>query len=85
MSFKKDVEKELVELRAWAEEVNLQAHLAKSEIKAEVRTAWMEAEQHAAKLEAKLDGLGDTVDRAVSDVLAQLKESYQKVKSALDE
>ena len=85
MSFRKDVEKELGEFRAWAERVNMQAHLAKSEIQAEVRTAWMEAEQSAARLEARLEGLGDTVDGAVTDVLEQLKRSYQKVKSALDE
>lgn len=84
MSFKKDVEKELADFRAWADEVNMQAHLAKSEIQAEVRSAWREAEQNAARLEAKLEGLGDTVDSATSDVLEQLKRSYQKVKSALD-
>lgn len=83
MSFKQDIKKELLEFRTWTERVNMQAHLAKSELKAEARTAFREAEQSAAKLEARVEGLGESVDQALSEVLEQLRTSYKKVREAL--
>jgi hypothetical protein len=83
MSFKDDVQKELTEFKAWAANMNRQARLAKSSLLAAARTAWMEAEQSVAKLEAKLDQLGDTMDHNVQGTVDQLKASYKKLRSSI--
>jgi len=83
MSFKDDVQKELSEFKAWAKDMNMQARLAKSSLQAEARTAWMEAEQNIAKLEAKLDQLGESVDHNVQGSIDQLKASYKKLRSSI--
>ncbi len=83
MSFKEKVQKELDDFRAWTSQVNMQAHLAKSELQAEARTAFMAAEQNAAKLEAKLGDLGESVDFNVQLIVEQLKENYEKVKGSI--
>jgi len=83
MSFRKDVEKELEQFKVWAQDVNMQAHLAKSGLQAEVRTAWMEAQQSVAKLEAKVEELGEAADQGLESALEQLKANYQKLKSSL--
>jgi hypothetical protein len=83
MSFKEKVQKELEGFKSWAQEANMQAHLAKSEVSAELRTAWMEAEQHVAKLEAKLGDLSEDADDAVSKLVSALKEKREQVSKAL--
>lgn len=83
MSFKNDVKTELDEFKAWAQKMNIQARLAKSELQADARTAWMEAEQNLAKLEAKLDDMGDAMDKNVQGALEQLKANYNKLKASL--
>lgn len=83
MSLKNEAEKELAEFKLWAQNVNMQAHLAKSNIQSEVRTSIMEAEQAVAKLEAKLESWGESADDAAKSALAQLKTSYEKLKSQI--
>lgn len=85
MSFKTEVQKELETFRAWTQDLNLQARLKTSEVKAELRSTLMEAEQTAAILEAKLETLGENADQAVSSMVEQLKSKYQKVKAALED
>ncbi len=85
MSFKEQVQKELDGFKAWAQEANLRARLAKSEVSAELRVAWMEAEQNAAKLEAKLSDLAEQADDTTKRLLATLKEQKERVRKALDD
>lgn len=82
-SFKEKVEKELASFKTWAQEANMQAHLKKSEVSADLRTSWMEAEQNMAKLEAKLEGLTEQADEAADQLLSKLKEKRDEMRKSL--
>ena len=76
MSLKDKIEKELAGFKAWAEEANMQAHLAKAEVS---------AEQNIAKLEAKLEGLGEQADEAADHLVETLKKKRAELKKMFDD
>lgn len=81
MSYKDKVRAELSDFKRWAEEANMQVHLAKAEASAELRKLWMETEQNLAKLESKLEDLEADVDEGVEDALDSLRAGWDKLKS----
>jgi hypothetical protein len=83
MSFVQEAKKELESLKAWAQEANMQAHLAKAEASAELRTTWMAVEQDAAKLEAKLEDWAEETEESAKEILETLSENYRKLKKSL--
>jgi len=84
MSYKDKVRSELEEFKRWAEEANMQAHLAKAEAGAELRKLWMQAEQDIAKLESRLEDLETEVDEGVQGALDSLRSGWDKLKSRRD-
>jgi phage shock protein A len=83
MALKHQINKELTELKAWATDVNFQARLAKAEASSELRKAWMEAEQDLAKLEVRLEQLGNNADASVDALVERLKGRWSELKSQL--
>ncbi len=81
MSYRDKVRAELSDFKRWAEEANMQAHLAKAEASAELRKLWMETEQNLAKLESKLEDLEADVDDGVEGALDSLRAGWDKLKS----
>lgn len=82
MTFKDRVEKELKGVKSWATDAGFQARLAKAEASSELRKIWMETEQNIAKLEGRMDDLGDEADEAAQRLLDRVKEGWSKLKSA---
>lgn len=80
-AYKERVRRELGEFKRWAEEANMQAHLAKAEASAELRRLWMETEQNLAKLESKLEDLETDVDEGLQGALDSLRAGWNKLKS----
>jgi guanylate kinase len=81
MSLKERVEQELAQARSWAAEASFQAQLAKAEASSELRRIWMETEQNMAKLEARLENLGEEADDAAQKLMENIKEGWAKLKA----
>jgi len=81
IALKERIEKELEKAKTHAAEAAFQARLAKAEASSELRKIWRETEQNMAKLEARLENLGEEADDAAQKLLDGVKDGWAKIKA----